>query len=110
MFLDMPTIGMLGAPVQAPGAMGLPMGIGSDMQLPNKILFVQQLPPGTTEDALSRVYLRSPGFVEVRSVPGRPDLAFVEFDSEAQAATARNATDNLEIVPDGRIRVSFARR
>lgn len=103
-------MGMAGAPMQAPGAMGIPMGVGSDMQLPNKILFIQQLPPGTTEDSLSRIYIRSPGFVEVRSVPGRPDLAFVEFESEAQAGNARNATDNIEIVPGGHIRVTFARR
>lgn len=101
---------MPGAPMHSPGAMGLSMGVGSDMQLPNKVLFIQQLPPGTTEDALSQVYSRSPGFVEVRSVPGRPDLAFIEFESEAQAAAARNATDNYEIVRGAHIRVTFARR
>ena len=32
-----------------------------------------------------------PGFKEVRLVPGRHDIAFVEFETEMQSAAARDA-------------------
>lgn len=111
-------MGMAPAPLMAPGmgvppntaALGLPMGVGSDMQLPNKILFITAIPPGTSEDTLNTIFGRFPGFQEVRGVPGRPDLSFAEYENEAMAAAARGMLDNHEIVPGGRIRVSFARR
>lgn len=90
--------------------MVLPVGVGSEMQLPNKILFLTFLPPGIQEATLSSLFQKYPGFVEVRSVPGRPDLAFVEYEGEAQAGAARQALDRYEIAPGAQLKVSFARR
>lgn len=94
----------------APGPAGIPMGVGSDLQIPNKILFLTALPPGITEATLNQLFQRHAGFVEVRSVPNRPDLAFVEYENEAQAAAAKNALDRYEVAPGAQLRVSFARR
>lgn len=106
--MGMAPMGMGGPPSTA--SLGLPMGVGSDMQLPNKILFLTALPPGCTEDALNTIFGRFPGFQEIRPVPGRPDLSFAEYENEAMAAGARAVLDNHEIQPGARIRVSFARR
>lgn len=94
----------------APGLSGLPVGVGSELQLPSKILFLTALPAGITEHTLTGLFQKFPGFAEVRSVPGRPDLAFVEYESEAQATAAKNSLDRHELSPGALLRVSFARR
>lgn len=82
-----------------------------DAGLPNKTLFLQGIPEGVTEGELSNLYKRFPGFDEVRAVPNRSDVAFVEFGTEMQAAVARGATDNLVMRPNQPpIRAIFARR
>ena len=84
---------------------------GPDILLPNKILFLQHLPPGLPLPALKDAFKRFPGLLEVRVVPGRADLAFVEFETEAQAGAARSVMDRVELVPgQPPIRVSFARK
>lgn len=60
---------------------------------PNRILFLTDLPPSYTEDTemISSLFSQHSGFKEVRLVPGRNDIAFVEFDHEASAAAARDS-------------------
>ena len=84
--------------------------ISSDTALPNKILFVQNLPAGTGEQEIAAVFKRFPGFADVRLIPNRPELAFIEFENEGQAAAARSATDGSEVRPGAPLRVAFARR
>lgn len=96
-----------------------PQMVGGELQLPNKVLYLQQVPEGTTESQLTEVFKRFAGFVEVRLVPNHPELAFAEYENEAQAAVARQATDGTVIQPekppkdtDGmakRLKVSFSR-
>lgn len=93
-----------------PSAGPMPVGVGSDLQLPNKILFIQAIPAGVTEEVLGKLFIKYPGFSEVRPVPGRPDLAFVEFDTEMQATVSKNAMDRYEVAPGAPLRVTFARR
>ncbi|KAL1232806.1 U1 small nuclear ribonucleoprotein [Trichinella spiralis] len=61
---------------------------------PNKILFCTNLPEEATEHMLQMLFNQFPGFKEVRLVPNRHDIAFVEFDNEYQSKTAR---DTLQI-------------
>lgn len=84
---------------------------GADVLLPNKILFVQQIPAGFAIPALKETFRRFPGLMDVRGVPNRPDLAFVEFETETQAGAARQITDRMEVLSgQPPIRVSFARK
>ena len=53
---------------------------------------------------------RYPGYREVRLVPGRPYLAFVEFESEDTAGTAKTQLDNFQVKPEHYMRVAFAKR
>lgn len=64
------------------GAAGLGAGVVPDEYLPpNKILFIRQVPDGYDVDALTAIFSRFPGFKEVRTVPGRKGIAFVEYVS-----------------------------
>lgn len=83
---------------------------GPDVLLPNRILFIQNVPPSLSPSALPDLFRRFPGFQDLRSIPNRPDVAFVEYENEAQAGAARQVLDKTEILPGHFIRVSFARR
>jgi len=43
-------------------------------------------------------------------VPGRHDIAFVEFEVEGQAADAKNALQGFKISPTHAMRVTFAKK
>ena len=84
---------------------------GDALQLPNKTLFIQQIPTGVDGVELNDIFKRFAGFEEVRVVPNRTDLAFVEFENEIGAAFARNAMDQQLLRPGmPSIRVTFAKR
>lgn len=96
----------LGAMMAGPQGSAMPLDVG----LPNKTLFLTGIAPDVNEAELTALFRRYPGFDEVRRVPNRPDVAFVEYGSEVQAAAARSATDNLQLRPGAAVRVTFARR
>ena len=64
---------------------------------PNRILFVQNLPDDFDKDALTAIFGRFEGFREVRMVPGRSGIAFVEYESEAGAITAKENTAGMPL-------------
>lgn len=103
---------------------------------PNHILFLTNLPEETNELMLSMLFnqsvthflhlfmfllvflwkanhccvFRFPGFKEVRLVPGRHDIAFVEFDNEVQAGAARDALQGFKITQSNAMKISFAKK
>ncbi|GAB1291763.1 U1 small nuclear ribonucleoprotein A [Apodemus speciosus] len=103
---------------------------------PNHILFLTNLPEETNELMLSMLFnqgyaegefekankagssatctpspqSRFPGFKEVRLVPGRHDIAFVEFDNEVQAGAARDALQGFKITQNNAMKISFAKK
>ena len=78
---------------------------------PNKILFVQNLPDEFDVDALTGVFGRFEGFREVRLVPGRRGIAFVEYDGEAGAITAKENTGGMAVGDEGRpMKVTYQRQ
>ncbi|GAB6033320.1 hypothetical protein CHUAL_013089 [Chamberlinius hualienensis] len=79
-------------------------------QPPNQILFLTNLPEETNEMMLSMLFNQFPGFKEVRLVPGRHDIAFVEFDSELLSAPAREALQGFKITPTHAMKISFAKK
>ena len=87
----------------------IPISSGPDVLLPNRILFIQNIPPSGSFN-LSELFRKYPGFLDLRTIPNRPDVAFVEYETEAQAGTARQILDKTEIIPGNFLRVSFARR
>lgn len=43
-------------------------------------------------------------------MPGRHDIAFVEFDNEGNSATAKDALGGFKITPTHAMKVSFAKK
>ncbi|XP_029427761.1 U1 small nuclear ribonucleoprotein A [Rhinatrema bivittatum] len=114
--------GMMPMPGMAPGQMmggGMPPGQMMPGQMapsqvsenpPNHILFLTNLPEETNELMLSMLFNQFPGFKEVRLVPGRHDIAFVEFDDDVQAGAAREALQGFKITQSNAMKISFAKK
>lgn len=79
-------------------------------QPPNQILFITNLPEETNEMMLSMLFNQFPGFKEVRLVPGRHDIAFVEFETDAQAGAAKDALQGFKITPSNAMKITFAKK
>ncbi|KAL5266872.1 hypothetical protein ACHWQZ_G004048 [Mnemiopsis leidyi] len=79
-------------------------------EIPHKILFLQNLPPETTEMMLTMLFEQFPGFKETRLVPGRHDIAFVEFEVDQQASQAKQALNQFKITPKNAMSISFANK
>ncbi|CAD6190730.1 unnamed protein product [Caenorhabditis auriculariae] len=77
---------------------------------PNKILFCTNLPDDASTDMLEILFNTFAGLKDIRMVPNRPGIAFVEFDTEGQAAPARVALNNFKISPEHTMRVDYAKK
>ncbi|THC97957.1 hypothetical protein EYZ11_002594 [Aspergillus tanneri] len=78
---------------------------------PNKILFLRDLPDSADQDSLTAVFGRFEGFQEVRLVPGRKGIAFVEYENESGAISAKEATSGMPMGSEGKpIRVTYQRQ
>lgn len=79
-------------------------------QEPNKILFLTNLPDETNEAMLTLLFNQFPGFKEVRLIPGRSDIAFVEFENEYLSGTAKEALNGFSLSPTHKVRITFAKK
>ena len=78
---------------------------------PNKILFLQNLPEDYDVDGLSSVFSAFEGFREVRLVPGRKGIAFVEYEADAGAISAKERTSGMTLGNEGKpIKVVYQRK
>ncbi|RDW80747.1 RNA recognition-containing protein [Coleophoma crateriformis] len=78
---------------------------------PNKIIFVQNLPDEYDIDALTAIFGRFEGFREVRLVPGRRGIAFIEYENEAGAISAKENTAGMTLGSEGQIiKVTYQRQ
>ncbi|KAI4123289.1 MAG: hypothetical protein LQ338_005338 [Usnochroma carphineum] len=78
---------------------------------PNKILFVQNLPDDYDVDGLTAIFGRFEGFREVRLVPGRKGIAFVEYEAEAGAISAKESTSGMGLGAESKpIKVVYQRQ
>ena len=78
---------------------------------PNKILFVQNLPEEYGVEGLTAIFGRFEGFREVRLVPGRKGIAFVEYEAEAGAISAKEGTAGMTLGDEGRaVKVVYQRQ
>ncbi len=101
---------------------------------PNKVLFLQNLPEGTTKEDLQDVfeqyvpclsfecllststnsppwigYGRHPNLLEVRLIPNKRDIAFVEYADEGSATVAKDALHNFKIDGETKMKVRVSR-
>ncbi len=78
--------------------------------LPNAILFVQNLTSAYTKELLEQLFGAYPGFKEVRVVPGRSDIAFVEYVNEQFSTVAKHALHGHRVDDTHNMQVTFAKR
>ncbi|KAI9053157.1 hypothetical protein LZ554_003423 [Drepanopeziza brunnea f. sp. 'monogermtubi'] len=77
---------------------------------PNKILFLQNLPEDYDVDSLTAIFGRFEGFREVRLVPGRRGIAFVEYDAEVGAISAKENTAGMSLGQGQVMKVTYQRQ
>lgn len=93
------------------GASDLASMGATGLEAPNKILFLMNLPEETAnQGTLQMLFQPFSGFKEVRLVPGRSDIAFVEFDSEQQSTIAKEALQGFKISPTNPIKITYAKK
>ncbi|KAI0814833.1 hypothetical protein BC629DRAFT_1279893 [Irpex lacteus] len=73
---------------------------------PNKILFLQNLPDSVTKDQLMALFSQYPNLHEVRLIPTKKDIAFVEYLDEGSATVAKDALHNYKLDGENKIKVS----
>jgi len=76
----------------------------------NSTLFISNLPNETTREALEVLFRQFPGYRDVRLIPGREGIAFVDFDNETGASSAKDALNGFKISTTNAIAVSFAKK
>ncbi|XP_017461333.1 PREDICTED: U1 small nuclear ribonucleoprotein A-like, partial [Rhagoletis zephyria] len=79
-------------------------------QPPHHILFLTNLPPETNDQMVQVLFAQFHGFKEVRLVPGRHDIAFVEFDTEYHSAAAKDALQGFKVSPTHAMKITFAKK
>lgn len=79
-------------------------------QEPNQILFITNLPEETNDSMLTLLFNQFPGFKEVRLIPGRSDIAFVEFENEYLSGTAKEALNGFSLSPTHKMRITYAKK
>ncbi|KAK1234374.1 hypothetical protein PQX77_002412 [Marasmius sp. AFHP31] len=77
---------------------------------PNKILFLQNLPETVTKEQLTALFSQYPNLHEVRLIPTKKDIAFVEYLDEASSTVAKDALHNYKLDGENKIKITFARK
>nr|CAG8602819.1 13938_t:CDS:2 [Entrophospora candida] len=71
----------------------------SEIESPNRILYIHNLPSDVTNEML-----------KVCLVPGKSDIAFVEYEADHKATVAKDVLNRFKITHDKEMKVIFARR
>nr|XP_023903141.1 U1 small nuclear ribonucleoprotein usp102-like [Quercus suber] len=76
---------------------------------PNKTLILRDLPEDYTQQILTSIFGRYPGFKEIRMVPGRAGLAFAEYESEDGAIMAKTEM-HQKVLAGKTVKVTYQRQ
>ncbi|KAJ5893514.1 U1 small nuclear ribonucleoprotein [Penicillium taxi] len=75
-----------------------PSSKSDEFLAPNKVLFIQGIPEELDQADLESRFSCFAGFKELRTVPARKNIAFVEYENEEFAITAKKATHNTSVL------------
>ena len=96
---------------QAPSATDSAAAPPAEVNLiPSNILFAQNLPSDCGDMALSVLFKVHAGFKEVRMIPGKEGIAFIEFEDEHRATIALSALNGFKLTPTDAMSLSYAKR
>jgi len=74
----------------------------------NSILFVGNLPEGTTATMLEMLFTQCPGFKEVR--PAKAGIAFVEYETVQEAMVAKEALQGFQVDTSHAMSITYAKK
>jgi len=86
----------------------LPLSATQDV--PNRVLFVENLPEEATPMMLAMLFDKYDGYQDARMVPGKKGIAFVEFADVYQASMAKDGLQNFKVTPTQLMRITFGRQ
>lgn len=76
--------------------------------VPHRILFAQNLPDNCTLDMLTQLFQQCVGYQEVRMVPGKSGIAFVEFQDLVQAGIALQSLNGFKLSETDSLNLTYA--
>ncbi|KAL4466688.1 hypothetical protein ABPG72_009494 [Tetrahymena utriculariae] len=80
----------------------------TELNQPNNVLILEDLPSFVTTDILKALFSQYPGFKEVRLIAPRK-VAFVEFSQEDEATVALNGLQNFQLTPQVFLKLNYAK-
>jgi hypothetical protein len=63
-----------------------------------------------TTEMLEALFKQFPGLSEVRMVPGKTGIAFVEFQTPAQAGQGKDTLQGFKLTPTNALKITFAKK
>jgi len=79
-------------------------------ETPNKILFIENLPPGTNAMMLQMLFDQYEGYVEARLIAGKKGIAFVEFSDAFHSGRAKETLQGFKITGSNHMKITYARK
>ncbi|KAJ1921022.1 hypothetical protein H4219_000880 [Mycoemilia scoparia] len=86
---------------------------GNEPEIPNNILFLENIPTEAQEDgSVDKAFGEFDGLKEIRKVPGKPSIAFVEYETELQAIAVKSTLGTLWQLKEDYdpVRITFAKK
>lgn len=78
--------------------------------VPHRILFAQNVPDECNDRILSMLFQPFPGFQEVRMVPGKKGIAFIEFQDVIQAGIALQQLNGFQLMANETLQLTYAKQ
>ena len=78
--------------------------------VPHRILFAQNLPESYNEQMLTTLFQPYPGFQEVRTVPGKKGIAFIEFQDQIQATIALQNLNGFQLTEFDTLHLTYGKQ
>lgn len=75
--------------------------------IPSNTLFAENLPKDCDDADLSILFKQHTGFKEVRMVPGKEGIAFIEFENEHCATIALQALNGFKLTPTNAMSLTY---
>ncbi|KAJ2355841.1 U2 small nuclear ribonucleoprotein B'' [Coemansia erecta] len=76
---------------------------------PSSTLFITNLPGTISVEVLTGLFQQYAGFKEVRRIPGKGDMAFVDYVTVESATAARGVLDGFKLSAEQAMKVAFSR-
>eukprot|EP01041_Mallomonas_annulata_P004487 gene4487-8925_t len=78
--------------------------------VPHRILFAQALPDSCTVELLTGLFQPYPGFIEVRMIPGKKGIAFIEFQDQIQASMSLQQLNGIKLPSGETLHLTYSKQ